>query len=136
MEWRIVATHCPDDRDETHEDGNTIGKVSPDIEVAPHIGVAVPLCQALTPVGSIIACRDNNDDNEQGDDVERTAGGVELGNPTSRHGADATMDDHDNDSQQKHLVVLRSVVRVRDGDTGQEHCRKGIVDGRSPGNLD
>lgn len=94
MERRIVTTHGPNHGDETHEHSDAIGEVGSDVKLAPHICIAIPLGQPLTAVRSIVADRNNNDDNEESDDIECTAGRVELCDPASGHGTDDSVNDH------------------------------------------
>lgn len=77
---------------------------------------------------SIGGCRYHNENDAQSDDVERRPNAIELSNPPRRHATNAPMNEHDKRTEQKDLVVLRHVVGVADGATGENQSGECVVD--------
>ena len=68
MEWRIIAGHGPDHRDEGHDDCNAIREVSAIVEVAPNGAGFGEAREAL--IWPVRGSRDDDDDNNESDDIE------------------------------------------------------------------
>ena len=64
---------------------------------------------------------DHDDDDEEREDVEGGADGIEVGDPARRHAADAAVDQHDERREEEDLVGLGHVGGVRDGGGGEDH---------------
>lgn len=126
VEWRIVARHGPDDGDEGHEDRDAVGEVGAHVEVAPDRAALGEARETL--VRSSRGCGDGDDDNNQGDDVERAPVRVERGDPPRRHGRNHGVDDHEERRKKKNLIVGRHVGRVVDGSGREDHGRECVVD--------
>lgn len=79
--------HCPDDGDKGHQQCNAIGVVSPLVEIPPDNARWGKFGETL--VFSVGRCGNHDDNDDQGDDVERRPIRIERRNPFSRHAADA-----------------------------------------------
>ena len=112
--------------DEGHQNANTGWEISALIYVAPDFSVGRELRQPIRC--PIAGRRDDDNDHDKRNDIERATGTIDASNPPRRERGHATMNDHDQNRQQERLVVRRDVAWILDATTCENHGRRPVVD--------